>query len=100
MAAGASVAGNMMARNPNLSAEYKFVPGAIRRTSSATGKGVNTRTGRLKVDEIIAAANGMRGRLDQDGAEVASGDPAGEGCSSQPLRVAGRPTNDLKDERL
>jgi polar amino acid transport system substrate-binding protein len=53
LATGASVAGNMMARNPNLSVEYKFV---LKDSPNFIGVGKGEDKLRLKVNEIIAAA--------------------------------------------
>ena len=61
MATGASVAGNMMARNPNLSAEYKFV---LKDSPNYIGVGKGEDKLRLKVNEIIAAAKAA-GDLDK-----------------------------------
>ena len=53
IATGASVAGNMMARNPNLNVEYKFV---LKDSPNFIGVGKGEDKLRLKVNEIIAAA--------------------------------------------
>ena len=53
IATGASVAGNMMARNPQLGAEYKFV---LKDSPNFIGVGKGEDKLRLKVNEIIAAA--------------------------------------------
>jgi polar amino acid transport system substrate-binding protein len=53
IATGASVAGNMMARNPQLGAEYKFV---LKDSPNYIGVGKGEDKLRLKVNEIIAAA--------------------------------------------
>jgi len=53
LATGASVAGNMMARNPNLNVEYKFV---LKDSPNFIGVGKGEDKLRLKVNEIIAAA--------------------------------------------
>jgi polar amino acid transport system substrate-binding protein len=53
VATGASVAGNMMARNPNLNVEYKFV---LKDSPNFIGVGKGEDKLRLKVNEIIAAA--------------------------------------------
>lgn len=73
MATGASVAGNMMARNPNLSAEYKFV---LKDSPNFIGVGKGEDKLRLKVNEIIAAAKAS-GDLDKM-AQKWLGRPAGE----------------------
>jgi polar amino acid transport system substrate-binding protein len=53
IATGASVAGNMMARNPQLGAEYKFV---LKDSPNFIGVGKGEDKLRLKVNEIIAEA--------------------------------------------
>jgi polar amino acid transport system substrate-binding protein len=53
IATGASVAGNMMARNPQLGAEYKFV---LKDSPNFIGVSKGEDKLRLKVNEIIAAA--------------------------------------------
>jgi polar amino acid transport system substrate-binding protein len=73
MATGASVAGNMMARNPNLSAEYKFV---LKDSPNFIGVGKGEDKLRLKVNEIIAAAKAA-GDLDKM-AQRWLGRPAGD----------------------
>ena len=73
MATGASVAGNMMARNPNLSAEYKFV---LKDSPNFIGVGKGEDKLRLKVNEIIAAAK-TAGDIDKM-AQKWLGRPAGE----------------------
>ncbi len=73
MATGASVAGNMMARNPNLSAEYKFV---LKDSPNFIGIGKGEDKLRLKLNEIIAAAKAA-GDLDKM-AQKWLGRPAGE----------------------
>ena len=73
MATGASVAGNMMARNPNLSAEYKFV---LKDSPNYIGVGKGEDKLRLKVNEIIAAAKAA-GDLDKM-AQKWLGRPAGD----------------------
>ena len=73
MATGASVAGNMMARNPNLSAEYKFV---LKDSPNFIGVGKGEDKLRLKVNEIIAAAKAA-GDLDKM-AQKWLGHPAGD----------------------
>ena len=73
MATGASVAGNMMARNPNLSAEYKFV---LKDSPNFIGVGKGEDKLRLKVNEIIAAAKAA-GDLDKM-AQKWLGRPAGD----------------------
>ena len=61
IATGASVAGNMMARNPQLGAEYKFV---LKDSPNFIGVGKGEDALRLKVNEIIAAAKAS-GELDK-----------------------------------
>ncbi|MEQ1595034.1 MAG: transporter substrate-binding domain-containing protein [Casimicrobium sp.] len=61
LATGASVAGNMMARNPNLSAEYKLL---LKDSPNFIGVGKGEDKLRLKVNEIIAAAKAA-GDLDK-----------------------------------
>ena len=61
IATGASVAGNMMARNPNLGAEYKFV---LKDSPNFIGVAKGENALRLKVNEIIAAAKAA-GDLDR-----------------------------------
>ena len=73
LATGASVAGNMMARNPNLSAEYKFV---LKDSPNFIGVGKGEDKLRLKVNEIIAAAKAA-GDLDTM-AKKWLGRPAGD----------------------
>ena len=73
MATGASVAGNMIARNPNLSAEYKFV---LNDSPNFIGVGKGEDKLRLKVNEIIAAAKAA-GDLDKM-AQRWLGRPAGD----------------------
>ncbi len=53
LATGASVAGNLMARNPQLGTEYKFV---LKDSPNFIGVGKGEDKLRLKVNEIIAAA--------------------------------------------
>jgi polar amino acid transport system substrate-binding protein len=53
LATGAQVAGNMMARNPNLNVEYKFV---LKDSPNYIGVGKGEDKLRLKVNEIIAGA--------------------------------------------
>ncbi len=60
LATGASVAGNMMARNPNLNTEYKFV---LKDSPNFIGVGKGEDKLRLKVNEILAAAKAS-GELD------------------------------------
>ena len=74
IATGASVAGNMMARNPTLGAEYKFV---LKDSPNFIGVGKGEDKLRLKVNEIIAAAK-------------ASGD-----IDKMANRWLGRPAGDL-----
>jgi polar amino acid transport system substrate-binding protein len=73
LATGASVAGNMMARNPNLSAEYKFV---LKDSPNFIGVAKGEDKLRLKVNEIIAAAKAS-GDIDKM-AQKWLGRPAGE----------------------
>ena len=73
LATGASVAGNMMARNPNLSVEYKFV---LKDSPNFIGVGKGEDKLRLKVNEIIAAAKAS-GDIDKM-ARKWLGRPAGE----------------------
>jgi len=61
IATGASVAGNMMVRNPNLGAEYKFV---LKDSPNFIGVAKGEDKLRLKVNEIIAAAKAA-GDLDK-----------------------------------
>jgi len=61
IATGASVAGNMMARNPQLGAEYKFV---LKDSPNFIGVGKGEDKLRLKVNEILAAAKAA-GDLDK-----------------------------------
>lgn len=61
IATGASVAGNMMARNPQLGAEYKFV---LKDSPNFIGVAKGEDALRLKVNEIIAAAK-VSGELDK-----------------------------------
>ena len=61
LATGASVAGNMMARNPALNVEYKFV---LKDSPNYIGVGKGEDKLRLKVNEIIAAAKAA-GDLDK-----------------------------------
>ncbi len=73
LATGASVAGNMMARNPNLSAEYKFV---LKDSPNFIGVAKGEDKLRLKVNEIIAAAKAS-GDIDKM-AQKWLGRPAGD----------------------
>ena len=73
LATGASVAGNMMARNPNLSAEYKFV---LKDSPNFIGVAKGEDKLRMKVNEIIAAAK-TSGDIDKM-AQKWLGRPAGE----------------------
>ena len=73
LATGASVAGNMMARNPALDAEYKFV---LKDSPNFIGVGKGEDKLRLKVNEIIVAAKAA-GDLDAM-AKKWLGRPAGE----------------------
>ena len=61
LATGASVAGNMMARNPTLNVEYKFV---LKDSPNFIGVGKGEDKLRLKVNEIIAEAK-KAGELDK-----------------------------------
>jgi polar amino acid transport system substrate-binding protein len=74
LATGASVAGNMMQRNPNLNAEYKFV---LKDSPNFIGVGKGEDALRTKVNEIIAEAK-RSGDLDK-----------------MALRWLGRPAGDL-----
>jgi polar amino acid transport system substrate-binding protein len=74
LATGASVAGNMMARNPNLGVEYKFV---LKDSPNFIGVNKGEDKLRLKVNEIIAAAK-------------AAGD-----IDKMALKWLGRPAGDL-----
>ena len=73
LATGASVAGNMMGRSPNLDAEYKFV---LKDSPNFIGVGKGEDKLRLRVNEIIAAAKAA-GELDQL-AKKWLGRPAGD----------------------
>jgi polar amino acid transport system substrate-binding protein len=73
LATGASVAGNMMARNPNLSAEYKLL---LKDSPNFIGVAKGEDKLRLKVNEIIAAAKAA-GDLDKL-AQKWLGRPAGD----------------------
>ena len=73
IATGASVAGNMMARNPTLGAEYKFV---LKDSPNFIGVAKGEDKLRLKVNEIIAAAKAS-GDIDKL-ANKWLGRPAGE----------------------
>ena len=73
IATGASVAGNMMARNPNLGTEYKFV---LKDSPNFIGVAKGEDALRLKVNEIIAAAKAS-GELDKL-AQKWLGRPVGE----------------------
>jgi polar amino acid transport system substrate-binding protein len=73
IATGASVAGNMMARNPNLSTEYKFV---LKDSPNFIGVAKGEDALKAKVNEIIAAAKAA-GDLDKM-AQKWLGRPAGE----------------------
>jgi polar amino acid transport system substrate-binding protein len=61
VATGAQVAGNMMARNPQLGAEYKFV---LKDSPNFIGVGKGEDKLRAKVNEIIAEAPRRRPRQD------------------------------------
>jgi polar amino acid transport system substrate-binding protein len=73
IATGASVAGNMMGRNPNLNTEYKFV---LKDSPNFIGVAKGEDKLRLKVNEIIAAAK-AGGDLDKM-AQKWLGRPAGD----------------------
>jgi polar amino acid transport system substrate-binding protein len=73
VATGASVAGNMMQRNPRLDAEYKLL---IKDSPNFIGVGKGEDKLRLKVNEIIAAAKAA-GDLDRM-AQKWLGRPAGD----------------------
>jgi polar amino acid transport system substrate-binding protein len=73
VATGASVAGNMMARNPNLNTEYKFV---LKDSPNFIGVSKGEDKLRLKVNEIIAEAK-KTGEIDKM-AQKWLGRPAGE----------------------
>jgi polar amino acid transport system substrate-binding protein len=73
MATGASVAGNMIARNPQLGTEYKFV---LKDSPNFIGVGKGEDKLRLKVNEIIAAAKAS-GEIDAM-AKKWLGRPAGD----------------------
>ena len=73
IATGASVAGTMMARNPQLGAEYKFV---LKDSPNFIGLGKGEDKLRAKVNEIIAAAKAS-GDLDKM-AQKWLGRPAGD----------------------
>jgi polar amino acid transport system substrate-binding protein len=73
IATGASVAGNMMARNPQLNAEYKLL---IKDSPNFIGVGKGEDKLRLKVNEIIAGAKAS-GDLDKMAVKWL-GRPAGE----------------------
>jgi polar amino acid transport system substrate-binding protein len=73
LATGASVAGNMMARNPKLDAEYKFV---LKDSPNYIGVNKGEDKLRLKINEIIAAAKAS-GDLDKM-ANKWLGRPAGD----------------------
>jgi polar amino acid transport system substrate-binding protein len=73
IATGASVAGNMMARNPSLGAEYKFV---LKDSPNFIGVGKGEDKLRLKVNEVIAAAKAS-GDIDKMASKWL-GRPAGE----------------------
>ena len=61
IATGAQVAGNMMVRNPQLGAEYKFV---LKDSPNFIGVGKGEDKLRLKINEIIAAAEAS-GEIDK-----------------------------------
>ena len=67
IATGASVAGNMMAKNPQLGTEYKLL---LKDSPNFIGVGKGEDKLRLKVNEIIADAKKSR-RHRQDGEQVA-----------------------------
>jgi polar amino acid transport system substrate-binding protein len=74
IATGASVAGNMMARNPQLNTEYKLL---LKDSPNFIGVGKGEDKLRLKVNEIIASAK-------------ASGD-----LDKMAVKWLGRPAGDL-----
>ncbi len=67
MAVGASVAGNMMAKNPQLGTEFKLL---LKDSPNFIGVAKGEDKLRLKVNEIISDAKAS-GELEQDGDEVA-----------------------------
>ena len=67
IATGASVAGNMMARNPQLGTEYKLL---LKDSPNFIGVAKGEDKLRLKVNEIIAAAKAS-GEIDKLSHEVA-----------------------------
>jgi polar amino acid transport system substrate-binding protein len=73
IATGASVAGNMMARNPNLDAQYKFV---LKDSPNFIGLNKGEDKLRLKVNEVIAGAKSS-GEIDKM-AQKWLGRPAGD----------------------
>lgn len=73
LATGASVAGNMIGRNPNLNVEYKFV---LKDSPNFIGVGKGEDKLRLKVNEIILAAKAS-GEIDKMAVKWL-GRPAGE----------------------
>jgi polar amino acid transport system substrate-binding protein len=73
IATGASVAGNMMARNPQLGTEYKFV---LKDSPNFIGVAKGEDKLRLKVNEVIAAAKAS-GEIDKM-AQKWLGRPAGD----------------------
>jgi polar amino acid transport system substrate-binding protein len=73
LATGASVAGNMMAKNPSLSAEYKFV---LKDSPNFIGVAKGEDKLRLKINEIIAEAK-KSGDIDRM-AQKWLGRPAGD----------------------
>lgn len=73
IATGAQVAGNMMVRNPQLGAEYKFV---LKDSPNFIGVGKGEDKLRVKVNEIIAAAKAS-GEIDKL-AQKWLGRPAGD----------------------
>ena len=73
IATGASVAGNMIARNPNLNTEYKFV---LKDSPNFIGVAKGEDALRSKVNEIIATAKAA-GELDKMALKWL-GRPAGE----------------------
>lgn len=73
IATGAQVAGNMMVRNPQLGAEYKFV---LKDSPNFIGVGKGEDKLRAKVNEIIAAAKAS-GEIDKL-AQKWLGRPAGD----------------------
>jgi hypothetical protein len=85
VATGASVAGNMMQRNPSLSAEFKFV---LKDSPNFIGLNKGEDKLRLKVNEIIAAAKAEREAVAQSvGQETAKVASLGEAAQPKPAEV-------------